>query len=154
MEQQDLISLAADIVAAHVANNRVAVGDLPTLIRNVHGTLAGLQPAPAEPEADDKKPLVSVRASVKPDYLVCMECGRRHKTLKRHLAAAHGLTPAQYREAHGLPAGYPMVARSFADQRRALAQAIGLGRKAEGTGKSRSAGRPKRARPAKRAGGA
>lgn len=149
MEQQDLVSLTADIVAAHVANNNIAIGDLPTLIQNVHGALAGLQEAPAEPEPEPKNALVSVRASVKLDYLVCMECGRKHKTLKRHLSTAHDMTPDQYRADYGLPASYPMVAPNYSEERRAMAHKIGLGRKAAtrrsnskpaGTGGERAAG--------------
>ncbi|HEX8223752.1 MAG TPA: MucR family transcriptional regulator [Allosphingosinicella sp.] len=129
MEQQDLVTLTANIVAAHVANNNVAQGDFATLIQNVHGALTGLQQTPPQPEPERKEALVSARASVKPDYLVCMECGARQKTLKRHLATAHGLSPDQYRSDHGLPTTYPMVAPNYSEQRRALAKSLGLGRK-------------------------
>jgi predicted transcriptional regulator len=158
MEKEDLVSLTADIVAAHVANNNVAVGDLPTLIQNVHGALAALGEKPADAEPEGKKASVSMRASIKPDYLICMECGKKHKTLKRHLATAHGLSPAQYRADYGLPASYPMAAPNYAEQRRALALAVGLGRKAKGSGRRKSAprkagaaagGRTKRQRRAK-----
>ena len=137
MQEEDLVTLTADIVSAHVANNNVAVGDLGYLINNVHGALAALNkpPGPAEPER--KKALVSVRASIKPDYLVCMECGRKQKTLKRHLATAHGMTPDQYRADYGLPATYPMAAPNYSEQRRALAKSLGLGRK---TGRRKSGG--------------
>lgn len=140
MQQEDLVALTADIVAAHVANNNLAIGDLPTLIQNVHGALAGLQERPAEPEPERKKALVSVRASIKPDYIVCMECGRKQKTLKRHLAAAHGMTPDQYRADYGLSPTYPMAAPNYAEQRRAMALKIGLGRKPKQRGRKRSAG--------------
>ena len=129
MQEEDLVTLAADIVSAHVANNNVAVGDISNLIRSVHGALAGLNEAPAQQEPERKKALVSVRASIKPDHLVCMECGRKQKTLKRHLATAHGMTPDQYRADYGLPASYPMVAPNYSEQRRALAKSLGLGRK-------------------------
>ena len=129
MQEEDLVTLTADIVSAHVANNNVAVGDLGNLIRGVHGALAGLKEPPAQAEPERKKALVSVRASLKPDYLVCMECGARQKTLKRHLAVAHGMTPDQYRADYGLPASYPMTAPNYSEQRRALAKTIGLGRK-------------------------
>jgi predicted transcriptional regulator len=130
MVQEKLIQLTADIVAAHVANNTVAVGDVGTLVQRVHGALAGLSEL-AAPEEQVKSPVVSVRASIKPDYLVCMKCGRKQKTLKRHLATAHGMTPAQYRKDYGLPDNYPMVAANYSEQRREMAKSIGLGRKAE-----------------------
>lgn len=129
MQEEDLVTLTADIVSAHVANNHVSVGDIADLIGNVHGALAALGEAPAPEEPERKKALVSVRASIKPDHLVCMECGRRQKTLKRHLAIAHGMTPDQYRADYGLPATYPMVAPNYSEQRRALAKSLGLGRK-------------------------
>ena len=145
MQEEDLVALTADIVSAHVANNNVAVGDVANLIQSVHGALAGLTEQPAAPEPERKKPLVSVRASIKPDYLVCMECGARQKTLKRHLATAHGMTPDQYRADYGLPASYPMTAPNYSEQRRAMAKTIGLGRKG---------GRRKAGRAAKAAAGA
>jgi predicted transcriptional regulator len=125
---ETLITLTADIVAAHVANNNVAVSDLPLLIGNIHGALAGLGGAAAEPEPAPT-PKVSVRASVKPDYIVCLEDGKKMKMLKRHLSTDHGLTPAEYRAKWNLAADYPMVAPNYAEQRRALAVTIGLGRK-------------------------
>jgi predicted transcriptional regulator len=133
--EQDLVTLTADIVAAHVANNNVAIGDLGQLIKNVHGALSRLQEPPTPPEPERKKALVSMRASVKPDYLVCLECGSRHKMLKRHLSTAHDMTPARYRADHELPATYPMVAPNYSERRRALAHAIGLGRKPRGSRK-------------------
>lgn len=124
----DIIELAAEIVSSHVANNRVAVGDLPNLIQNVHGALASLG-APAPLPAEERKPAVSVRSSVKPDYVVCLACGARQKMLKRHLQTSHGLNPGQYRQEFGLPQSYPLVAPNYAEARRALALKIGLGRK-------------------------
>jgi predicted transcriptional regulator len=123
-----LITLTADIVAAHVANNSVAVNDLPMLIGNVHGALAGLGEAGAAPEPAPT-PAVSIRASVKPDYIVCLEDGKRMKMLKRHLNTHHDMTPADYRAKWGLSADYPLVAPNYAEKRRALAVKIGLGRK-------------------------
>ena len=137
MQEEDLVALTADIVSAHVANNNVAVGDLGNLIQNVHGALAALNEPPAAPEPERKKALVSARASVKPDFLVCLECGARQKTLKRHLAVAHGVTPDRYRAEHGLPASYPMTAPNYSEQRRALAKSLGLGRK---TGRRKAGG--------------
>jgi predicted transcriptional regulator len=123
-----LVELTADIVAAHLANNKVAVGDVATLIQQVHSALAGIG-KPATEAQEPKLAVVSVRASIKPDYLVCMECGQRQKTLKRHLQAAHGMTPDQYRADYGLPSDYPMVARNYSERRSGMAKAIGLGRK-------------------------
>ncbi|RDE05739.1 MucR family transcriptional regulator [Sphingomonas aracearum] len=123
-----LITLTAEIVAAHVSNNSVAVSDLPELIQNVHGALSGLGEAPVE-AAEKREPAVPVRQSVKPDYLVCLEDGKKLKMLKRYLMAQFGLTPDQYRARWGLPADYPMVAPNYAEQRRNLAKSIGLGTK-------------------------
>jgi len=125
---ETLITLTADIVAAHVSNNSVAVNDLPQLIANVHGALAALGGAPAAPEAKPE-PKVPIRSSVKPDYLVCLEDGKKLKMLKRHLMTHYNMTPDQYRAKWGLNADYPMVAPNYAEQRRTLAKSIGLGTK-------------------------
>jgi predicted transcriptional regulator len=134
---ETLITLTADIVAAHVSNNSVSVNDLPTLISNVHGALAGLNSgtaAAAEPAAAEKRqPAVSVRSSIKNDHVVCLYDGKKMKMLKRHLMTDHGVTPAEYREEFGLPASYPMVAPAYAEQRRTLAKSIGLGTKRKRT---------------------
>lgn len=126
--QETLITLTADIVAAHVSNNSVAVSDLPVLIANVHGALSGLGGTAPEPEAK-QEPAVSVRSSIKPDYIVCLEDGKKLKMLKRHLMTHYQMTPDQYRAKWNLPADYPMVAPSYAEQRRNLAKKIGLGTK-------------------------
>ncbi len=127
--QETMITLTADIVAAHVSNNSVAVNDLPTLISNVHGALSALVgPAPAPPEVK-QEPAVSIRASIKPDYVVCLEDGKKLKMLKRHLMTHYNMTPDQYRTKWGLAADYPMVAPNYAEQRRTLAKSIGLGTK-------------------------
>jgi predicted transcriptional regulator len=126
--QETFITLTADIVAAHVSNNSVAVSDLPVLIQNVHMALAGLGGAVAAP-AERKEPAVSIRASIKPDYIVCLEDGKKLKMLKRHINTHYGLSPDQYRAKWGLSADYPMVAPNYAEQRRVLALNIGLGRK-------------------------
>jgi len=127
-EQDDtLITLTADIVAAHVSNNSVSVNDLPQLISNVHGALAGLSGATRE--AERPEPKVPVRSSVKPDYIVCLEDGKKLKMLKRHLMTHYQMTPDQYRQKWGLNADYPMVAPNYAEQRRTLAKSIGLGTK-------------------------
>jgi predicted transcriptional regulator len=124
---ETLITLTSDIVAAHVSNNSVSVDEVPALINNVYGALAGLGNAPA---AEEKlEPAVSVRSSVKADHIVCLEDGKKMKMLKRHLMTDHGLTPAEYRTRWGLPGDYPMVAPDYAEKRRVLAKQIGLGRK-------------------------
>ncbi|MBP6580803.1 MAG: MucR family transcriptional regulator [Sphingomonadales bacterium] len=130
-----LITLTADIVAAHVSNNSVSVGDLPALIANVHGALAGLG-EPAAIAATPLEPAVPVRSSVKRDYIVCLEDGKKLKMLKRHLMTHYGMTPDDYRAKWGLAADYPMVAPAYAEQRRDLAKAIGLGR-APGSGRKK-----------------
>ena len=147
MEQEQLINLTADIVAAHVENNIVAVGDVSNLIQQVHRALASL--GVAQPEvAAEKTAVVSVRASIKPDYIVCMECGGRHKMLKRHIMTAHRMTPEQYRADYGLPREYPMVAPNYSEQRRTLAHSIGLGRK--GNGRTAAVAAPEAKKPGTR----
>jgi predicted transcriptional regulator len=125
---QDLISLTADIVSAHVANNNVSTGDVAVLIRNVYEALSTAG-APPAPEAPAQEPAVSIRASVKPDYIVCLEDGKKLKMLKRYLRSNYNMTPEEYRAKWGLPRDYPMVAPDHAEQRRGLAKQIGLGRK-------------------------
>lgn len=125
---EQVISITADIVAAHVSNNTVALNDLPELIRQVHAALSGLgrdveDRAPAKAE-----PVVSVRTSVKPEHITCLACGQKNKMMRRHLVVAHGMTPEEYRAAYDLPKSYPMVAANYAQQRADLARAIGLGR--------------------------
>ena len=123
-----LLTLTADIVAAHVSNNSVAVNDLPSLIQNVHAALTGIYGTSSAPEAKPE-PKVSIRSSVKPDYIVCQEDGKRLKMLKRHLMTHYSMTPDQYRQKWGLSSDYPMVAPNYAEQRRTLAKSIGLGTK-------------------------
>ncbi len=130
----ELLSLTADIVSSHVANNTVAVSDLPTVIANVYSSLAGLGGA-APVETPKLEPAVSVRASVKPDHIVCLEDGKKLKMLKRHLMTRYGMTPDAYRAKWSLPADYPMVAPDYAQQRRSLAMKIGLGTKRNVAGK-------------------
>ena len=129
MENEQLVQLTADIVAAHVANNNVAVGDVGNLVQRVYEALSLLEKPGASAQAAEKVPVVSVRASIKPEYIVCMECGAKQRMLKRHLMTAHSMTPDQYRTDYGLPREYPMVAPNYSEQRRSLAHAIGLGRK-------------------------
>jgi predicted transcriptional regulator len=124
--QNDLLALTSDIVSSHVANNTVAVSDLPQLIQNVYATLAGLSMPQQAPEPRPE-PAVPIRSSIKPDYIVCLEDGKKLKMLKRHLMTAYGMTPDQYRAKWGLAPDYPMVAPNYAEARRALAKQIGLG---------------------------
>jgi predicted transcriptional regulator len=126
--EETLLTLTADIVAAHVSNNSVAVNDLPTLIQNVHAAVSVISGSAPAPEARPE-PKVPVRSSVKPDFIVCLEDGKRLKMLKRHLMTHYNLTPDQYRQKWGLSADYPMVAPNYAEQRRTLAKSIGLGTK-------------------------
>ena len=126
--KETLITLTSDIVAAHVSNNDVAVGDLPSLITNVYNALANLGETPVVEEAKPQ-PAVAVRNSVKPDYIVCLEDGKKLKMLKRYIRTNFNLSPEEYRARWGLPADYPMVAPNYAEKRRDLAKKIGLGRK-------------------------
>jgi predicted transcriptional regulator len=123
---ENLMIMTADIVAAHVSNNSVAISDLPNLIQNVFGALSSLsgKPVVVEPK---QEPAVSIRASIKPDYIVCLEDGKKLKMLKRHLMTHYQMTPDEYRTKWGLQADYPMVAPNYAEQRRLLAKKIGLG---------------------------
>lgn len=146
MEQNDLITLTSDIVAAHVSNNSVSVEEIGTLVQRVHGALSSLgEPVQIAPE--DKVPVVSVRASIKPDYLVCMECGKKQKTLRRHLKTAHDMTPEQYRKDFGLPDTYPMTSANYSKKRREMAMSFGLGRKkGESPSKGKGGARKPRAK--------
>ncbi|WP_311271281.1 MucR family transcriptional regulator [Sphingobium sp. WCS2017Hpa-17] len=130
-----LVTLTADIVAAHVSHNSVAVADIAGLIANVHQALGQTLAPIVEPEAKPE-PAVSVRASIKPDFIVCLEDGKKLKMLKRHLMTRYGMTPDDYWTKWGLPSDYPMVAPSYAAQRQELAKKIGLGRKPGQTTKS------------------
>jgi predicted transcriptional regulator len=128
---ETLITLTADIVSAHVSNNNVPVGEVSGLIQNVHEALTHLGNA-APATVEKQEPAVSVRASIKPDYIVCLEDGKKLKMLKRHLMTHYALTPEQYRAKWSLPADYPMVAPNYAEQRRDLAKKIGLGKRPRG----------------------
>ncbi|WP_447726020.1 MucR family transcriptional regulator [Sphingomonas koreensis] len=139
---ETLLALTADIVTAHVSNNSVALNDMPGLIARVHDALAGLRSEPEAASVDPQKPAVSVRSSIKPDHLVCLEDGKKMKMLKRHLTTDHGMTAAEYRAKWNLPGDYPMVAPAYAEVRRNLAIASGLGRKTADA-KPRRGGTPK-----------
>ena len=128
-ERQGLLSLTVEIVASFAGNNTVAIGDLPAVIATVFRTLRGVGQGEAEKPAEAPVPAVPVKRSIRPDFLVCLEDGRKVKMLKRYLATRHGLTPDQYRRRWGLPGDYPMVPPAYAAQRSAMAKRIGLGRK-------------------------
>ena len=126
-QTSNYIELAADIVSAYVSNNTVAPGDLPALIRDVHNALLRIQAAPPAPVAEPPKPAVNARRSVHDDYIICLEDGKKYKSLKRHLRTQYNMTPEQYREKWALPPDYPMVAPNYAKARSALAKEMGLG---------------------------
>lgn len=121
----DMLELTTEIVAAHVGNNPVPASELPTLIQDVYKTLASVGTTPAV--AEKLKPVVPVKKSVFPDYIICLEDGKKLKMLKRHLKTAYDMTPEEYRERWGLAPDYPMVAPNYAKHRSALAKEIGLG---------------------------
>jgi predicted transcriptional regulator len=121
------IELAADIVSAYVSNNSVPSAELPTLINEVHGALLKVGGGTIEVPAEAPKPAISVKRSITPDYIICLEDGKKFKSLKRHLRTQYGMTPEQYREKWGLPADYPMVAPNYAKARSELAKEMGLG---------------------------
>ncbi len=127
---QNILHFTTDIVASHVANNTVALSDLPTLIRNVYDTLTSLRNQKHEVE-EKLVPAVSVKRSIQPEYLICLEDGKKLKMLKRHLKTAYNMTPDDYRARWNLPNDYPMVAPNYAKQRSQLAKNIGLGTRAK-----------------------
>lgn len=126
--QETLVTLTADIAAEYLGNNNVAVSDIELVIQNIYRGLSKLSAATPGPEPK-QEPAVSIRASIKPDYVVCLEDGKKLKMLKRHLMTHYQMTPEQYRAKWNLPADYPMVAPNYAEQRRTLAKKIGLGTK-------------------------
>lgn len=130
---KELLTLTTEIVAAHVSNNTVAAGDLPQLISQVYQSLAGVRETPAQTPARPE-PAVPIKKSVHPDYIVCLEDGKKLKMLKRHLKTAYNMTPEQYRERWGLAPDYPMVAPNYARQRSRLAKEIGLGTRGRKSG--------------------
>ncbi len=125
-QRRELVELTAKIAEAHVLNNALAVSDLPGLIATVHEALAAVG---TEGMAAKAEPAVSIKKSVSPNYIVCLEDGEKHKMLKRHLRTAHELTPDAYRERWGLARNYPLVAPKYAETRSKLAKKFGLGRK-------------------------
>lgn len=122
----ELMGLTTQIVAAHVSNNAVSVEDLPKLIRDVHASLTNVGDG-SEPVDEKPTPAVPIKKSITPDYLICLEDGKKLKMLKRHLKTVYNMTPDEYREKWGLPPDYPMVAPNYAKRRSKLAKEIGLG---------------------------
>ena len=133
IENSEILALTVEIVSAHVAANSVGAEALPDLIRDVYRAMAGLGAAPPVP-AERPQPAVPVKRSVFPDYIVCLEDGKKLKMLKRHLMSAYNMTPDQYRERWGLGGDYPMVAPNYAQHRSSLAKKIGLGTNGRSTG--------------------
>ncbi len=127
LNRADLLKMTAQIAAAYVGKNTVASSQLPEVIRAVYASMAGLD-SPSTP-VGAPKPAVAPKKSITPDYIICLEDGKKLKMLKRHLRTAYGMTPEQYRQKCGLPADYPMVAPNYAEQRSVSAKKIGLGRK-------------------------
>jgi predicted transcriptional regulator len=125
----ELLSLTTEIVAAHVANNTVAINDLPALIEQVYRTLSNVGAEPVV-QSEKPQPAVAIKKSVTPEYIICLEDGKKLKMLKRHLKTAYNMSPEEYRERWGLPPDYPMVAPNYAKQRSRLAKQIGLGTRA------------------------
>ena len=126
-DESSYIDLAADIVSAYVSNNSVPASELPSLIAEIHGALVRLGGVTVEEPSEPQKPAVSVKKSIAPDFIVCLEDGKKFKSLKRHLRTQSNMSPEQYREKWGLPADYPMVAPNYAAARSRLAKEMGLG---------------------------
>lgn len=127
MASSNFIELTADIVSAYVSNNSVSAAEIPALINQVHAALMRVSAGQAELAAEPPKPAVPVKKSITPDYIICLEDGKKFKSLKRHLRTQYGLSPEQYREKWGLPPDYPMVAPKYAEARSQLAKQMGLG---------------------------
>ncbi|TIU12147.1 MAG: transcriptional regulator [Mesorhizobium sp.] len=141
-QKADLVGLTADIVSAYVSQNPLPVAGLPDLIASIHSSLTGLGQSNVT-ELPKQEPATNPKRSVTPDYIICLEDGKKFKSLKRHLAVHYGLTPDEYREKWGLKADYPMVAPNYAAQRSTLAKAAGLGRKQQPTPTKKAPGKRK-----------
>jgi len=131
-KQRDLVGMAADIVSAYVSANQIALNELPGLIRTVHAALADVSNAPASNVESPQEPAVSVKKSITPDYIICLEDGKKFKSLKRHLRTRYGMSPDEYRAKWALPHDYPMVAPNYAKERSNLAKRMGLGQARRG----------------------
>lgn len=125
IDKLELLALTTDIVTSHLSRNPIDPNEIPRLIKDIYSTLATI--GEADPEMEKPQPAVSIRKSIHPDYIVCLEDGKKLKMLKRHLKTSYDMTPDDYRQRWGLPADYPMVAPNYAIQRRELAKKIGLG---------------------------
>jgi predicted transcriptional regulator len=128
MAEDELLRMTADVVAAYVSNNTLPTAQLAEVINAVYSSLRGLEGQVAEPPPEPIKPAVPIRKSITPDYLICLEDGKKLKMLKRHLRSTYNMTPDEYRARWGLAPDYPMVAPNYAEQRSAFAKKIGLGR--------------------------
>jgi predicted transcriptional regulator len=128
-KNEEILILTSEIVSAYVSNNTLPAGDIPRVIEQVYKSLSGLGAGEGSALADRPQPAVPIKRSITPDYLICLEDGKKMKMLKRHLNTAYGMTPDEYRERWGLPADYPMVAPNYAKQRSKLAKDIGLGKR-------------------------
>ncbi|HEX5281669.1 MAG TPA: MucR family transcriptional regulator [Micropepsaceae bacterium] len=137
LRSDDILKLATEIVAAYVSNNPIPVSEVPAMIKSVHSTLGGLGGGFAGEIQLSQKPAIPVKRSVNPDFIVCLEDGKKLKMLKRYLRSNYGMTPEEYRSKWGLPADYPMVAPNYAAQRSEFAKKIGLGRTASSSGRRR-----------------
>lgn len=133
---QDLLEMTAEVAAAYVSNNVVPSDELPELISRIHAALASAGKAEEEPEPENQKPAVSIRRSITPDYLICLEDGKKLKMLKRYLRTNYDMSPEEYRAKWNLPSDYPMVAPNYAKKRAEMAKAIGLGRGGRRRGKA------------------
>ncbi|HEY5238861.1 MAG TPA: MucR family transcriptional regulator [Rhizomicrobium sp.] len=132
-----ILKLASEIVSAYVSNNPVSVGELPSMIKSVHFTLGGLGSTPYAEAPHSLKPAVPIKKSVTPDYVICLEDGKKLKMLKRYLRSRYGLSPEEYRSKWGLPPDYPMVAPNYAQRRSDFAKKIGLGKTSSSKGKKK-----------------
>ena len=137
VKSDDILRLATEIVAAYVSNNPIPVSEVPAMIKSVHGTLGGLAGVSQGEAPTAQRPAVPIKRSITPDYIVCLEDGKKLKMLKRYLRSNFNMTPEEYRAKWGLPADYPMVAPNYAAQRSEFAKKIGLGRTASSSGRRR-----------------
>jgi predicted transcriptional regulator len=132
---EELLRMTSEVAAAYVSNNNLPSGQLPDVIRTIHESLAALSGAKVAAASEPPTPAVAIKKSITPDYIVCLEDGKKLKMLKRHLRSTYNMTPDEYRHRWGLPADYPMVAPNYAAQRSAFAKKIGLGRNGGGKGR-------------------
>ncbi|HZW15025.1 MAG TPA: MucR family transcriptional regulator [Brevundimonas sp.] len=139
-DNSQLLEMTADIVSAYVGNNNVQAVEVPGLISSIHAALSQVSNGAVEPEPEPKEPAVPIRKSITPDYLICLEDGRKFKSLKRHLRTKYNMSPEEYRAKWGLPKDYPMVAPNYAKARSDLAKQMGLGQ--GGRKPARAGGRP------------